>query len=151
MELGERERFLEGVATGSTALRDVGMLSPHDLDAIARVGAAALTGGRFEQAEQVFSALAALDPGAVVHWLHVAVARQGKGDVKGAVDACARVVDAGVDDEDTARALLLRAELLGRTDRAGAGRDLATARAMTSPGAKKVVDAALGAVKQGAR
>jgi tetratricopeptide (TPR) repeat protein len=148
MDLVDRQRFLSGLADGSTALRDVGMLSPHDVDAIARVGAAALTGGRYQQAEQVFFALTALEPDQPLHWLHVAVARQGRGDVDGAVAALGALLQQSDDDEageeDRARALLLRAELTGRRDAAAARADLAAARALSSAGAKKVVDAALG-------
>ena len=146
MQLAEREAFLRGVVDGTVALVDVGGLPPADVDAIARVGAAALQGGRFGLAEQVFSALAALDPRAPVHLLHLALARQGKGDFAGAVDACTTLLDrcAGVDDDDVARALLLRAELRGRTDRDGALADLSVARALNSPSSRAVVDAALG-------
>ena len=135
--------FFNGVENGSVALKDAGQLNGADVDAIARVGAAALQGGRFAQAEQVFVALTALDPAQKVHWLHVAVARHGKGDVDGAVAALGNVIGNG-DDEDAARALLLRAELTGRTDASAARNDLGRARALTSPAAKKIVDAALG-------
>ncbi len=152
MDLVDREHFLENVATGRTALRDVGGLGAGDVDAIARVGAAALQGGRFAQAEQVFVALAALEPDVPAHWLHVAVARQGRGDVDGAVVACASLLHktasrSGDDDEaqvDRARAFLLRAELCGRSNADQARADLAAARALTSPAARAVVDAALG-------
>lgn len=137
--------FFTGVENGSVALKDAGQLSGADVDAIARVGAAALQGGRFAQAVQVFTALTALEPNEKVHALHLALALHGGGDVAGAVAALGRVVDAAHDDEDSARALLLRAELTGRSDAAAARGDLARARALTAPAAKKLVDAALGA------
>ncbi|MDP2342337.1 MAG: hypothetical protein Q8O67_15385 [Deltaproteobacteria bacterium] len=151
MDLAQRQSFLSGVAEGRTALRDVGGLGAADVDAIARVGAASLQAGRFEQAEQVFVALSALEPDVSVHALHIALARQGKGDVAGAIEALSQMLrsqtaDDGsfVDDEDVARALLLRAELCGRTNREQALQDLTSARALTSPLARKVVDALLG-------
>ena len=149
LDLADRQSFLSGVAAGRTALRDVGGLGGADVDAIARVGAASLQAGRFEQAERVFVALSALEPDVRVHALHVALARQGKGDVDGAVTALAPLLAAGHDDdEDVGRGLLLRAELCGRTNsptsREQALRDLGAARALRSPGAKKVVEALMG-------
>ena len=147
MDLAQRQQFLSGVADGSTALRDVGGLHATDVDAIARVGAASLQAGRFEQAEQVFAALAALEPDVPVHALHVAIARQGRGDVDGAVAALGKLLAVPrADDEDVARALLLRAELCGRTNREQALADLTAARSLASTAAKKVVDALLGPV-----
>ena len=158
MDLAQRQSFLTGVADGTTALRDVGGLGAVDVDAIARVGAASLMAGRFEQAEQVFVALSALEPDVPVHALHVALARQGRGDLKGAIEAVTSLLTSStapdgslVDDEDVARALLLRAELCGRTTTDAAGRaralqDLTLARGLRSPLARKVVDAVLGAV-----
>lgn len=153
MDLVERERFLTDVASGRVALRDLGGLSGVDVDAIARVGAAALVGGRFAPAEQVFVALTALEPDVPAHWLHVALARQGRGDVDGAVAACTALLRAvsDADCEDAARALLLRAELCGRTKPDDARADLAAARALPSPAARAVVDAALGLSPKGAR
>ena len=155
MDIAARTAFLHGVADGSTALRDVGGLSAGDVDAIARVGAAALQGARYGLAEQVFAALAALEPDAPVHLFHLALARQGNGDVDGAIAAVTQQLDAcvGDDDDDVARALLLRAELRGRTDRALALADLTAARALSSSAARAVVDAALGgaAAPRGAR
>jgi hypothetical protein len=146
MDGSERTAFLQGIADGSIALADVGGLGTDDVDAIARVGAAALAGGRFALAEQVFAALAALDPRTPVHRLHLALARQGRGDVDGAIAAVSDQLTlcAAGDDEDVARGLLLRAELLGRTDRTAALADLGAARALSSAAARAVVDAALG-------
>jgi hypothetical protein len=147
MDRSEREDFLRGLAGGTTALRDVGRLSGGDVDAIARVGAAALQGGRYALAEQVFDALVALEPDVPLHLFHLALARQGRGDIDGAVVAVTAQLQAcaGVDDDDVARALLLRAELRGRADRDQALADLAAARDLTSPAARAVVDAAWGA------
>ena len=138
--------FFSGITDGSVSLKDAGQLHAADVFAIARVGAAALQGGRFAQAEQVFVALAALEPKERAHWLHVAAARHGAGNVDGAVSALGEFLARadGVDDEDVARALLLRAELAGRTNVDLARGDLGRARALTSAPAKKLVDAALG-------
>lgn len=149
MDLVEREQLLRGIADGDVALRDVGGLSSQDVFAIARVGAAAMQGGRFAQAVDVFAALTALEPRVVVHHLHLALAHQGAGDVDAALaalDALLRIASAADsnDSDDVARALLLRAELLGRTDRDAALTALGAARALTSPAAVAVVDAALG-------
>jgi len=149
MDLGEREQLLRGIADGDVALRDIGGLSAQDIFAIARVGAAAMQGGRYAQAADVFSALAALEPRVTAHRLHLALAHQGGGDVDAALAALdallgiAAHADADLGD-DVARAWLLRAELLGRTDRDAALAALAAARALTSPAAVAVVDAALG-------
>jgi tetratricopeptide (TPR) repeat protein len=159
MDLGEREQLLRGIADGDVALRDVGGLSPQDVFAIARVGAAAMQGGRYTQAASVFSALIALEPRETTHRLHLALAHQGEGDVDAALAALDALLglagdreadpdlDPDLDDDladDLARAWLLRAELLGRTDRHAALAALAAARALTSPAAVAVVDAALG-------
>jgi tetratricopeptide (TPR) repeat protein len=157
MDLGEREQLLRGIADGDVALRDVGGLSPQDVFAIARVGAAAMQGGRYTQAASVFSALIALEPRETTHRLHLALAHQGEGNVDAALAALdallglagERDADPDLDldddlDDDLARAWLLRAELLGRTDRDAALAALAAARALTSPAAVAVVDAALG-------
>ena len=155
MDLGEREQLLRGIADGDVALRDVGGLSSQDVFAIARVGAAAMKGGRYTQAASVFSALIALEPRQTTHRLHLALAHQGEGDVDAALAALDALLglagdrDADPDldddlDDDLARAWLLRAELLGRTDRDAALAALAAARALTSAAAVAVVDAALG-------
>ncbi len=151
MDLGEREQLLRGIADGDVALRDVGGLSPQDVFAIARVGAAAMQGGRYTQAASVFSALIALEPRQTTHRLHLALAHQGEGDVDAALAALDALLglagdrDADPDlDDDLARAWLLRAELLGRTDRDAALAALVAARALTSAAAVAVVDAALG-------
>lgn len=150
MDLVEREELLRGIADGDVALRDIGGLSARDIFAIARVGAAAMQGGRYAQAAEVFTALAALEPRVTAHRLHLALAHQGEGDVDAALDALDAllgIVDAHADadlGDDVARAWLLRAELLGRTDRDAALAALAAARALTSPAAVAVVDAALG-------
>lgn len=149
MELVERERLLRGIADGDVALRDVARLSAQDVFAIARVGAAAMQGGRFAQAAEVFSALTALEPRVTSHHLHLALARQGEGDVDAALNALDALQDlvehTDSDDGDTvARAWLLRAELLGRRDHDAALGALNAARALTSPAAVAVVDAALG-------
>jgi tetratricopeptide (TPR) repeat protein len=149
MDLGDREQLLRGIADGDVALRDVGGLSAQDVFAITRVGAAAMQGGRFAQAAGVFAALTALEPRVMDHHLHLALARQGEGDVDAALaalDALQAVAErTDSDDGDTiARAWLLRAELLGRSDRAAALEALQAARALTSPAAVAVVDTALG-------
>jgi hypothetical protein len=54
MDLGHRERFLQDIANGDVAIRDVAGLGVGDVFAIARVGAAAMQGGRFSQAADVF-------------------------------------------------------------------------------------------------
>ena len=87
MDLGEREQLLRGIADGDVALRDVGGLSPQDVFAIARVGAAAMQGGRYTQAASVFSALIALEPRETTHRLHLALAHQGEGNVDAALAA----------------------------------------------------------------
>lgn len=150
LDLDAREALLAQVADGDVALRDVGALSSADVFAIARVGAAAMQGGRYAQAAGVFAALCALEPRVAAHRLHLALARQGEGDVGAALqalddhDAVATTDDAAADHDDVARALLLRAELLGRSDRDAALSALSRARALRSPAAVAVVDAALG-------
>jgi tetratricopeptide (TPR) repeat protein len=151
MDLSQREQLLADIADGNVALRDVGGLAIADIFAIARVGAAAMQGGRFSQAADVFQALCALEPDVAEHRLHLAFARQGEGDVDGALEAALQALDIAalaVDDVDTgevqARALLLRAELHGRADRQAALDDLAAAAALTQPSARAVVDVALG-------
>jgi len=145
VELAAREALLQDVADGRVALSDVGGLSSDDVFAIARVGAAAMQGGRFAQAASVFRALQALQPRVTVHGLHLALALQGDADIDGAIaaisDVLGRLVDR--DDDEVARALLLRAELLGRTDRDRALADLVRARALSSTAARSVVDAAI--------
>lgn len=149
-DLAAREALLARVADGEVALRDVGMLSASDVFGIARVGAAAMQGGRFAQAAGVFSALCALEPKVSLHRLHLALAHQGANDVAAALlalDEHQRIVaidPAQADSDEGARALLLRAELLGRTDRDAALQALVAARALRSPAAVAVVDAALG-------
>ncbi len=151
MDLGHRERFLQDIANGDVAIRDVAGLGVGDVFAIARVGAAAMQGGRFSQAADVFQALSALEPHVAEHRLHLALARQGEGDVDGALDAAQDALDVATraaPDVDTgevqARALLLRAELHGRDNRQAALEDLAAAAALTLPSARTVVDVALG-------
>ena len=145
MELNAREDLLRGVADGTVALRDVGGLSAADIFAIARQGAAAMQGGRFSQAADVFAALVALEPDELAHRVHLALARQGQGEGAVAIavldELLARAGSA--DGEHVARALLLRAELTGAADRPAALRDLAKALSLTSTAAQAVVDAAL--------
>ena len=74
-----------------------------------------------------------------------ALALQGDADIDGAIAAISQVLrrQPDGDDDEVARALLLRAELLGRTDRDAALADLVRARALSSPAARSVVDAAI--------
>lgn len=144
MKTEEAIHLLSGIADGSVALKDVAMLAPNDLDAIARAGAAALQGKRFDVARTVFQGLAALDGKNALHLLHLAAVEQAAGCTDAAVDALGQFLDADVvkNNADVARALLMRAELLAAVDKDRAGLDLAAARALAarSADARAVVE-----------
>ncbi len=135
--------LLQGIVDGHVALKDAGRLSPADIDAIARVGAAALQSQRFDVARTVFTGLVALDPANAQHLLHLGAVEQAAGCSAAAVDALTRFIDADVAKSggDVARALLMRAELLGLSDKKSAEVDFAAARALAerSPSARAVV------------
>ncbi len=140
----DRAQLFADLAQGRTSLRAIGGLNDVDVAALARVGAAALAGGRAPTAVTVFAALCALEPTAPLHALHLAVAERAAGNVAA---ACAAVDDAiarfgAADNDDVARALLLRAELKGANDPAEARADLGRALALTSTSARAVVAAA---------
>lgn len=125
--LGESLAALAGVA-------------PSDVDALARVGASALVAGRAELACKVFRGLSALEPAVPAHRLHLAAAERAHGNLAAALSALDSVIaDTAADDAVKVHALLLRAELVARTDRAAAKGDLARAKdlAASSPAAKK--------------
>lgn len=111
-----------------------------DVEALARVGASALVAGRAELACKVFRGLSALEPAVAAHRLHLAAAERAQGNLAGALAALDSVIaDTAAEDGVKVHALLLRAELVARTDRAAAKGDLARARdlAARSPAAKK--------------
>ena len=136
--------LLGGIADGRVALKDVAMLAPGDIDAIARVGAAALQGKRFDVARTVFAGLAALDAKNAIHLLHLGAVEHAAGRLEEAVDALSRFIDVDLHKSgaDVARALLLRAEILGGVDKRRAALDLTAARALAarSPEARAVVE-----------
>lgn len=139
--------LLAALAEGGVSLKDVAGLSTGDVNAVAKVGASALQSGRFDLAVKVFSSLLSLDPGNAQHLLHLAVAHQGAAQRELAVDALTRFLDVDLPKPltDVARALLLRAELMGPTDKPAAARDLAAARVLAARSAdvKKIVDGVL--------
>jgi tetratricopeptide (TPR) repeat protein len=136
--------LLRGIADGRVALKDAALLDDVDLDAVARVGAAALEGKRFDVARTVFRGLAAIDPRNAQHLLHLGAVEHAAGNVDDAIDALTRFLDADLarDAGDVARALLLRAELFGARDKIAARNDLAAAHelARTSTAARAVVE-----------
>lgn len=144
MKTDDAIRLLRGIADGSVALKDVAKLGASDIDAIARAGAAALQGKRFDVARAVFQGLAALDGKNALHLLHLAAVEQAAGKNDAAVEALGRFLDADVakNNGDVARALLMRAELVAAVDKQRAGLDLAAARALAarSPDARAVVE-----------
>lgn len=156
MSLRERENLLRAIADGDVSLGFALGVRGDDVAALTRVGAAALATGRGELAERVFSGLMALEPHARVHALHLAAARHARGDAVGALAAVNAALDgtpampaapasavaassAPVERllaDDEVDALLLRAELRGRTDPAAALADLTRARALSSDTAR---------------
>lgn len=139
--------LIEAIASGAVPLKDLAGLSHNDLDAIARLGASALQGGRLALALEVFTGLEALDPEQPLHVLHQAVVHKAAGRRAEAIDAVTRFLDADLPKglPDAARALLLRAELLGATDKEAAARDLMAARALAqhAPEVKRIIEEAL--------
>jgi hypothetical protein len=138
VKLHERETLLERLATGEVPLAVAFDVAAEDIAALTRVGAAALAGGRHELAERVFAGLAALAPHQRVHALHLAAARHARGDSAGAleaVNACLGGDGGALDRDDEVEALLLRAELCGRTDPDAALADLSRARSLQTAAA----------------
>lgn len=139
--------LLNDLADGRVSLKDFTGLGAKDVDAIARVGASALQGGRFELAVKVFAALVALEPQQALHQLHQAVAQQKAGHRDDAIASLTEFLDSDLPKAlaDVAQALLLRAELVGTKDKAAAARDLGAARALASRSAeaRRVVEAVL--------
>ncbi|HEY4223649.1 MAG TPA: hypothetical protein VGO62_19970 [Myxococcota bacterium] len=124
--------LLSGIVDGSVALS--GGLAAGDVDAIARVGAAALAGSRFDVARTVFTGLAALEPKNARHLLHLGAVEHAAGQRDAALAALTRFLDADLarSSADIAQALLLRAEVFGASDKAAAGLDLAAAKALAA-------------------
>lgn len=136
VNLRDRETLLQRLASGDVPLAVAFDVAAEDLAALTRVGAAALVGGRHELAERVFTGLAALAPHEPIHALHLAAARHARGDVVGALAAVdeALVLDANgnsaLERDDEVDALLLRAELRGRSAPDAALADLSRARTL---------------------
>jgi hypothetical protein len=111
-------------------LAALGGLSPEDVTAIARLGAAALTGNRPADAATIFGALEALEPHNAQHSLHRAYAEEAAGRRAEAVAASTRFLDANegsASHADTVRALLLRARQRDPADQRLVQSDLAAA------------------------
>lgn len=137
-------QLVEQIGAGGVSLKDIAGLSRDDIAAVARVGASAIQAGRYDAAVKVFEALEALDASDPLHVLHLAIAHHRAAHRDEAIESLTRFLDADLPKElpDVARALLLRAELVGAHDRAAAARDLMAARALAarSPDVKKIVD-----------
>lgn len=128
----------------SGSLAALAGIASGDVEAIARIGASALVTGRTELACTVFRGLCALEPTVAAHHLHLAAAARAHGDEASAFAALDRAVALGNDDAVTVHALLMRAELVARTDREAAKLDLGRARGLAarSPEAKKALEQA---------
>jgi Tfp pilus assembly protein PilF len=104
-------------------------ISAADVDAVARLGAAALAAGRVDRAEQVFSALVALEPHQAAHRFHLAVVLHHAHRDDEARSHLDVVIVGDATGMIKAEALQLRAQIRAAKDRIGALRDLADARA----------------------
>ncbi len=102
-----------------------------DVDAVARLGAAALVGQQWPRALKIFAALCALQPESMTHRLHLACVQRAMGQNAALRDSLDLLVDSAHDDDKAlvAEALRMRAQLrVAQDDRAGARGDLAAAR-----------------------
>jgi tetratricopeptide (TPR) repeat protein len=116
-------------------LRQLSGLGGADVEAIARLGAAALAGNRPADAATIFGALEALDPSNAQHSFHRAYAEAAAGQRARAIAACDRFLEVGEDaasPADTVRALLLRAGQRDSADARLIASDLAAARFIAS-------------------
>jgi hypothetical protein len=104
-------------------------LSPADVDAVARLGAAALVGKQLPRAHKIFEGLCALQPAVMTHRLHLACVHAAMGNHAAARANLDIVVDANPSDTRLlSEALHMRAELRAKDDREGARADLGAAR-----------------------
>ena len=124
------------------SIAELAGVAPGDVDAMAQVGASAMSAGRYALAVKVFTGLVALEPADARHRLRLAFAHHAAGDVRMALAALDGALEGALDDDARIHALLLRAEIRAAFDKDGARADLATARdlAARSPAAKRVLD-----------
>src|SRR5438477_5713566 len=126
MPIQERAQTLADIAAGKLALSEFLSLSSNDLRSVARLGASAYEGQRFDLAIAVFTALEALDPGDSIHIVHRAHSEAAAGKNEDALDSIHRYLERDHlrPKDETASMFLLRASLSIATDRAFAERDL---------------------------